>query len=152
MIANNIVKKLLKTGNSLLGSGFYSTVVSTKSDNKVLKIGNNVKDAWLAYLAIIVEQSRHNVCTPTIYDLKMEDTYYVCTIEKLKPIEENSLTIYLHDSINDFIKGIYSDEDLLDILYVNEEYFPLPEHMLTLCKDLKKYTKYQNKKDIPQKP
>jgi hypothetical protein len=133
---------MTKRGNSVLGSGCYAAALSSTVDgNKVIKVGNNVADPWLDYYTIIKENA-NNPCVPRTYSLYLDEqhNYYVCVMERLSDIGDNSLARKAVDLCKEFTESWHTDEQFLELAAEYNKQIPYPTHMLSLLKQIRELT------------
>lgn len=143
--AHNIIKKIKNKGNTVIGVGCYSAVLSAKNTLNVIKIGSDVADPCLDFYSRVVNKFPDNAHIPQLYSVYIDNisNYYVLVMEKLEAIEPKDYEVC--DLCREYCEG-YLDSDEFIIACDNYlDYIPNPSKMLELLKKIKKLA---NKLDV----
>ena len=83
--ARTIIKNRVKAGNTVIGVGCYSAAIETRSDDKVLKVGNTTCDPWLQFYERVIKVNPTNPHLPKVHSIHVDhqNDYYVAVVEKL---------------------------------------------------------------------
>lgn len=151
MTAYNLIKSLTKRGNSVIGSGCYAAALSMSTNtDKVIKIGNNVNDPWLAYYNLVTGNAA-NPCVPHVYSLHMdsEHNYYVAIMERLEE-DYSSQAKAAKTLCKEFTEGWHSEEEFLELAKQYEKQLPYPQQMLNLLLQIKARTDFYEGDDVTE--
>lgn len=154
MTACNIIKSLNKRGNVVVGAGFFSVVLESRTHaDRVIKIGHNTEDKWLDFYNIVLKPLQGNPCVPEVHSLYLDKAngYYVCVMEKLSRPSVHGTAAYdtaslCKDFCSFFIdesefakqaKKLYTLQEvvypMLDVLTVIREYTEINRSAGTYC-------------------
>lgn len=140
MTGYQIIKNLKRNGNSVLGVGCYSAVLSSKSKEEAIKIGTNLDDPWLDFYSIAIQEDPTNPHFPEIKNFYQDvsNEYYICTMEQLHELD------YHHEELVDFVKsyteGFLSDDEFLQEAYKYPKNIPHPKQLMDAIKIVKAHT------------
>jgi hypothetical protein len=142
MTAHRIIKNLTRQGNSMLGVGFYSAALAARNGEDAIKIGTDPYDPWLDYKQLVIEQHKDNPHVPRIksFYIDTQSEYYVCVMERLSPVNYHSKASDLTSTLEGYVSGWHSDEELLALIAPYKDQIPQPTQMLEVLKTIKAYT------------
>lgn len=140
MTSYHIIKNLSRSGNTVLGVGCYSAVLSSKLGESAIKIGTNLDDPWLDFYYLAIQEDATNPHFPEIKSFYQDISheYYICTMERLAE------ATYDHEELVDFVKsyteGFLSDDEFLQKAQTYPKNIPYPKQLMEALKLIKSHT------------
>ena len=138
MTAKHLIKRLSKSGNTVLGVGCYSAVVEfVSSPLKVFKIGNDAADPFLEY-CYMLEDVGASVHTPKIFNLMVdaEHDYYVCVMEKLTRLDTKAEPLV--EACEHYCTNMIDKFEFFEEAEKHTKLVPNPDKLLVILNELKK--------------
>ena len=140
MTSHRIIKNLKRSGNTVLGVGCYSAVLSSKSGEEAIKVGTNLDDPWLDFYSLAIQEDPTNPHFPEIKNFYQDENheFYICTLEQLheiSPTHEDLITL-----VKKYTEGFLSDDEFLQEARKYSKHVPYPQQLMNAVKIIKTYT------------
>lgn len=138
--AFNVIKSFTKRGNVLVGAGCYAAALESKADiDKIIKVGNNLDDPWLAYYEEVIKHNQNNPCVPKVYSLNIQrsDGYYICVMERLITQSYDSAVRSAKSYIRDYVMSNLTRDEWLDKIIDYPKLIPHPGYMLKIMDEIR---------------
>ena len=128
--AHTVISNFKRKGFNLLGHGCYAAVFDSNVDpNLVYKIGVRSSDPFIDYISDVALQN--NPHFPRIYDIMVQDDWYLVQMERLEPIPSHKT--FLSNEIRSLVK---EDGDTLVHLKLSTELLSITDRIRELAEAL----------------
>jgi hypothetical protein len=136
--AHNIIKTLKHKGNTVIGVGCYSAVMSAKNQNNVIKVGSDTADPCLDFYSHVVSKFNGNQHVPVVHSMYVDNNsdFYVLVMEKLDPIQVKDYDVC--KLCKDYCESYITSDQFIIECENYLDYIPNPSKLLEVLKKVKK--------------